>query len=322
MTFSADGKYILSGGDRGVEVWRVEDSKQVATMEKVIVQCLAVSSDGKWTAAGTIYGDVHVWDAKTHNQIFAFKGSDTTINGVDFSPDSSRLVSASGDIAIFWDITTRERVQTLRHEDLGVFAAKYSPQGDRIATATRNSVRVYDSSDGRFLVEIKAVVNQWYNTGLVWSNNNLLVVSEGAIKQFEASTGSAVLEWPVPDSDYFSCIALPKHREFIAYSAERTVTFWDMATHTQLGVIQHPQSIRSIAFSPDDLSISIGGRDGKIIVESLSRITASNMYCWITACLNNFTAKFCWHMMLGVDSQARTTRRTAFDIGRSRQQSN
>jgi len=272
VTFSTDGEYVLSGGD-GVRVWRVEDGKKMATMKANAVKCLAVSNDGRWIAAGTIWGHVHVWDAKTYKQVFTHREGDWDINRVDFSRNSSRLVSASNNgTVIVWDIATRQRVQTLRHEDL-VIAAKYSPEGDRIATATGRSVRVYDSNGG-VLVDINATV---YNSGLVWFNNHLLVVSDGQIKQFDASTGSAVSEWLVPDTNELSCIGLPKHGEFIACSTKRTVTFWDMATHTQLGLIdiRHPEDIRSVALSPDDRFIATGGWNGKIVIESLFRIITS-----------------------------------------------
>ena len=279
ITFSADGEYVFTGGRGRVRVWRVKDGKQMATMKADGVLCLAGSNDGRWIAAGTSLGDVLVWDAKTYKEVFVHKEDDWDINGVDFSPDSTRLVSASDNYsAIVWDTAsaTRERVQTLPHEDK-VFAAKYSPHGDRIATATSRSVRVYDGNVGLVLVDINATVTQWYNTGLLWFNNHLLVISDGQIKQFKASTGSAVSEWPIPDTDQFSCIALPKHGEFIACSTQRTVTLWDTATHTRVGLIQHPQEIRSIVLSPDDLFIAISGRDGKIIIQSLSRIIVSNM---------------------------------------------
>ncbi|KAF8555011.1 hypothetical protein OG21DRAFT_962817 [Imleria badia] len=86
---------------------------------------------------------------------------------------------------------------------------------------------------------------------------------------------SAVSDRPVPETCGLSCIALPKHGEFIAYSTNRTVMFWDPSTHTQLGLIKHPQHIRSVALLPDDRFLAIGGDCGKIIIKSLSRITDS-----------------------------------------------
>ena len=319
MTFSVDGKHVLSCSRDGVRVWRVADGKQMATMEAQAV-CLAVSKDGRWIAAGTRSAKVHVWDAKTYTQVFVYH-EDSTVTAVEFSPDSSHLVCAlQHGAATVWEIATREKVHALRHEDW-VFAAKYSSQGDRIATTTGHSVRVYDGDDGRLFVDIEITVTQWVSGTLVWSNNHLLVVSDGEIKQFEASTGLPVSGCPAPDIDPFSYIALSKHGEFIAYSAKRTVIFFDMATYTQLGLIQHPQDIWSIALSPDNLFIAIGGEDGKIIIEGLSRITVSSMCCWIRACMNNFTPKSRWHAMLGIYIRAKATRRTEFDFGKPRQRS-
>ena len=155
VTFSANGKYLLSGSKEGVQVWQVEDGTQVARMEAKDVVCLAVSKDGRWIAAGTLIGEVFVRDAETHKQVLKHKEDSRYITGVDFSLDSTRLVSASVNYtASIWDIPTRQRVQILRHDTL-LTAAKYSQQGNRIATATPNSIRVWDSNDGRLLLDIK-----------------------------------------------------------------------------------------------------------------------------------------------------------------------
>ena len=195
----------------------------------------------------------------------------------------TRLVVGKNDYRIgpsIWDVRTRKKVLTLKQ---GTTVAKYSPQGDRIATATNDSVRVWDSNNGHLLVHIPVKVTPFLNTGLLWLNNHLFVVSGSTIKQVEASTGSTVSEWPVPRS----CIALPQHGKFIAYSTNDTVTFWDTSTHAQLGLIQHPQVI-SVAFSPDDRFLAIGGNRGKITIRSLYRIAVSIVSLQIMAYLNNF----------------------------------
>ena len=278
VTFSANGEYLLSGGDGGVQVWQVEDGTQVARMGAGYVSCLAVSKDGRWIATGTWMGETFVWDAKTHKQVFKNQKDSYTIKGVDFSPNSTRLLSASNNkTASIWDIPTRKRVQTLRHDNF-LTAAKYSPQGNRIATATEYCIRVWDSKDGRLLLDIKVGVTPLFNTGLFWSNKLLFVISGSRIQKIDACTGSVVSAWSVPDSDYRSCIALPKHGQSITYSANRFVTFWDTSSHTQLGRIQHPQDIRSTALSPDDEFIAIGGEEGEVIINSPSSITVGVLF--------------------------------------------
>jgi WD40 repeat protein len=276
VIFVANGEYLVSGDEEGLRVWRVQDGKQMAATEARKVRCVAVSKDGGWIAAGTIK-EIVVWDANTYENTFALEEDQHTINGVDFSPDSTRLISASHNCtATVWDIATRRRALTLHHER-AVIAAKFSPQGDRIATATRNSVRLYGSNDGRFtlLVEIKVKVSPWYSTSLLWSNQQLFVVSENEIKQIDASTGSAVSEWLVPGGNKFRPIALATHGEFIVHSTRHTVTFWGASTHAQVGLIKHPEDILSIALSPDDRVIAVGGKGGKITIKRLSRIIVS-----------------------------------------------
>ena len=279
VTFSVNGKYLLSGSDEGVQVWGMQDGKQMATMEAKKVQCLAVSKGGRWIAAGTKDGNVYVWDAETREQVLSHKEDDQEINTVDFSPDSTRLVCGSDNKkATIWDVVARKQVQTFDHESY-LCATEYSAQGDRLATATRNFIRVWDN-EGRLLATINGGVRSYYNTGLLWSNDHLFALSDGRIKQFEASsTESVVSEWPVPDVGSYSCVALPKHKEFIAYSTNHTVTFWDTTTRTQCGLIEHTQNILSIAISPDDQFVAIGGGKGHIIIRNLAHITVSFVYC-------------------------------------------
>ncbi|KAG6377836.1 WD40-repeat-containing domain protein [Boletus reticuloceps] len=275
VVFLENGEHLMSGSEAGVRVWRVKDGKELATMEASQVNSVAVSNDGSRIAAGTEDGEVFVWNAETYEQVFWCNlDRENLHSGVDLSPDATRLVSASSNS--IWDIATGERVLLLDHDDGHCIAAKYSPQGDQIATLTaaRDRVRVYDSNDGHLLVDIKVKVAASSNHGLLWLNNHLLVVSDSKIKEFDTSTGSVVSEWPDPESESFSCITLPKHGKLIAYSTRRAVTFQDTSTHTQHNPIQYAQDLSSIALSPDARFLAIGGKGGKIIIESLSHIKA------------------------------------------------
>ena len=277
VTFSANGEHLLSGGeDKNIEVWRVQDGQRVPTIEamNVSVLCLAVSKNGKWIAGGILRGEVWVWDAETYDTVWKHKEY-SSIQAVNFSPDSTKLVSGLWDgTAKIWDVASGKKTGTLHHEQ-GLSAAKFSSDGDRIATASHTgSVQVWDNR-GQLLVDIPVTVTSSYNHGLLWFNNHIFVVSDNTIKQLDASTGSTVSQWQVPSGNHYSCIAVPRHGNFIAYSTGRSVTFWDTSTHLQIGLVKHAENIRSIALSPDDRSLAIGGCYGTIITEGLSHIVVS-----------------------------------------------
>ena len=169
-------------------------------------------------------------------------------------PLRTRLDSSqprSGGMPPFGTLQRANKVQTLHygHGVHGVYAARYSPRGDRIATASEHSVRVWDSNDGRPLVKVDTRLISAYNNGLLWCNDHLFVASGGKIQQIDASTESKISEWPIPNSDDRSCIALSQHGEFIAYSTEHSVTFWDTATGTQISHIQYSHGIGPITLS-------------------------------------------------------------------------
>ena len=92
VTFTANGEYLVGGVRKEVQVWRVKDGERVATMKvEDGVWSVAVSKDGRFIAAVSD-GGLFVWDATTHEQVFA--DSLVPFFDVDFSPDSTRLVSA------------------------------------------------------------------------------------------------------------------------------------------------------------------------------------------------------------------------------------
>ena len=194
-------------------------------VESGVASIFVSKDDTGWVAAGTWWGKVLVWDA-TYERVFAHKlGS--FIYDVDFSPDSTRLATV----------------------DSPNSAAKHSPQGDRIAVACSHGyVRVWDSNNGRPLVDIK--VNASMN-GLLWFNNHLFIkTNDKQIKQINATTRSTVSKWSLPYSDYRSCIALPQHGRFAAYSAKQTITFWDTSTHEQLCIMsQSPRRMSNRVLS-------------------------------------------------------------------------
>ncbi len=64
LAFTPDGKTIISGGTSELEIWSVENGNRIASIEGYSgwVNCVDVSADGKFVAAGGNDGVIRVWD--------------------------------------------------------------------------------------------------------------------------------------------------------------------------------------------------------------------------------------------------------------------
>lgn len=178
-----------------------------------------------------------------------------------------------------WSLSTSQRLLgPLQHID-DVVAVKFSPDGQLIATATRDnkSVRVYDSSDGRLLVDFPVQVKSSLNQCLAWTSDNqrLFALSRcGDIHCLDIFTKKTFSHWPVHSDNDPRCIALAGNDTFIVASADSSTSLWNTTTHRQIGaVVDHSYHIWSMAIS-EKYDIAVAG-DGKIIIRQLCDTLAS-----------------------------------------------
>ncbi|OQB78581.1 MAG: hypothetical protein BWX88_05161 [Planctomycetes bacterium ADurb.Bin126] len=108
--FSLDGNAIFTGGGMGnvIEVARTDgaikskwpSNPKLAPVYGYHVECVAVSPDGRFVAAGTSpRGDIVVWETRNGNRAAFFPGR-ITITRLIFSPDSSSLAATTGNAGV------------------------------------------------------------------------------------------------------------------------------------------------------------------------------------------------------------------------------
>ena len=268
--FLVDGKHLVGGGNEGkIRRWRVEDGEEVGMPIDAgsPVVSIAVSRDGKWIVSGTESGLVTVWNVETHEKLTELREYKNRVKAVDVSParDGTRIATGSDDKTVcVWSLSTGERLLgPLKHDDW-VVATKFSPDGRFIATATwaHDSVRVYHSHNGHLFVDapIRAysALNRWI---LANDAKQLFVLShDGNINRLDAYTGAILWKRPIHSSSNAKCITLASNGMFIAASAGSSISFWDTATHKQIGsVIDQVPTVDSIAISSNHDLATTGG---------------------------------------------------------------
>ncbi|GMV99942.1 MAG: hypothetical protein AMXMBFR84_10810 [Candidatus Hydrogenedentota bacterium] len=157
------------------------------------------------------------------NSKLTLTGHKNGLLSASFSPDGSRIVTASNDnTAKVWDSITGAEVLTLTGHRFGVNSASFSPDGSRIVTASDDS------------------------TAKVW----------------DATTGAEVLTLTGHGKAVYGVSFRPDGARVVTASSDLTAKVWDVTTGAEvLTLTGHREMVYSVSFSPDGVRIVTASYD-------------------------------------------------------------
>jgi WD40 repeat protein/tRNA A-37 threonylcarbamoyl transferase component Bud32 len=161
-----DSSLLASAGeDKKVRLWRLGKPSEQPRQERVFegleasAVSLAFSPDGTLLASGSgthHTGDpavIKVWNVHTGAEVATLHGHTNEIWGLTFTPDGSRVVSASHDQTIkFWDLHNGRETLTLRAHSDNVRAVTFL--GDRLVSVSEDhTVKLWEPTPvvGKYL---------------------------------------------------------------------------------------------------------------------------------------------------------------------------
>ena len=114
---------------------------------------MTLSKDGCFLGVATFSSNTaDIWDVPSGKKTVIFKGHETIVYNLGFSPDNAKVVSGSADGKVkIWERVNGEEIRTLIGHSADVRFCGFSPDGKKIISAgSDRTIRVWDP-DGRRL---------------------------------------------------------------------------------------------------------------------------------------------------------------------------
>ncbi|KAH7904659.1 quinon protein alcohol dehydrogenase-like superfamily [Hygrophoropsis aurantiaca] len=220
VAYSPDGRLIAASCLKVIKLLNAETGEQVRDPLQFGERawCLAFSPDGTQLAAGSVRGNMSVFNMATGEIVDRFRAHIAAVTSLVYTPDGQQIITASIDGSIqVWDAATGQKIgDPMRHEGWNQQIA-LSRDGQRLAGASNDrTVRVLDlktrrqiggplqvrdgrdfksvarSPDGQFIRDLKVQKSHGSNS-VAWSPDGRSIVA--------GHTGGGIYLWDSPQLD-------------------------------------------------------------------------------------------------------------------------
>ncbi|MFX1478033.1 MAG: NB-ARC domain-containing protein [Promethearchaeota archaeon] len=197
--------------------------------------------------------------------ILTFFGHTDWVWAVDFSPDGTKVISASSDMTLkLWDVVTGNKLISLIGHSGEVRRCAFSPDGSKIVSASDDkTLKLWDVTKGTEFRTLKGHSDRVYGCGFSPDGTKLISASwDKTLKLWDTETGNELKTFKGHTKWVRNCAFSPDGMKVVSASSDRTLKLWAAETALELRTfIGHSDEVRGCAFSPDGLKIVSASRD-------------------------------------------------------------
>ena len=214
--------------------------------------------------------------------LYTFRGHTGWVWSAAWSPDGSRIASASGDgTAQVWDALSGDHLTIYYGHNNSVYSVSWSPDNRRIASAGYDkSVQVWDATFGdHFYSYLGHTATVW---SVAWAPDGKHIASAGGdktVQVWNAASGQPLLTYRGHTGFVYTVAWSPDSKYIASASDDGTVQVWNAANGRLLYTFQRGSvSMLAVAWSPHGQQLASASSDGKVQVWDASN--GSHLYVY------------------------------------------
>lgn len=200
------------------------------------------------------------------------EGHTATVYSADFSPDGSRIVTASKDkTAVVWDVATGKQLFNLIGHTDQVRRAVFSPDSTQIITASFDQTAIiWNAVTGALMTTLEGHTGKVYSAVFSPDGTKIVTASEdrtALIWKWDGMIGTPMDTLRGHTDELESAVFSPDGTKIVTASYDKTAIVWDALKGTSIDTLQgHTGKVHSAIFSPDGSQVVTGSGDKTAIV--------------------------------------------------------